>query len=93
MGLFNKRPNKNKVYTLKEAMDFIRKNPNYTAVETTGGYNVISDTIAKNHINRYKQQNSFRQEMSGNGAYKNIGLSNYNNYESNNRRQQVELDR
>lgn len=93
MGLFSKKTNKNKIYTLKEAIDFISKNPDYSAVETTGGYNVISDVVAKNHINRYKQNNAFKQEISGNGAYKNIGVSDYNNYQSNSRSQQIGLYR
>ena len=83
MGLFSKKPSKNKVYTLKEAMDFINKNPNYSAIETAGGYNLISDEVAKDHISRYKDRykkhNSFKEEMSGNGAYKNIGVLDYNN--------------
>lgn len=93
MGLFSKKPSKNKVYTLKEAMDFISKNPTYSAVETTGGYNVIADEIVKNHINKYKQQNSFKQEMSGNGAYKNIKVLDCNSYQSNNGSRQVGLYR
>ena len=90
MGFLNKKPRKNKVYSLKEAMDLVSKYPNYTAVETTGGFNVVEENMVRNHIDGYKERrNMFLQEMSGNGKYKNIGNNlngndlNENNKETN----------
>ena len=72
MGFFNKKPI-DKVYSLKQAIDFINKNPNHTVIETTGGYKIISDNEAREKIDRYKEKtDNFGQRISENGMYKNI---------------------
>ena len=38
MGFFNKRPKKEKVYSIKESKEFIINNPNLRAVERIGGF-------------------------------------------------------
>ena len=45
MGFFSKKPKKNKVYKLEEAVKFMHEpgNENYSVVETNGGYRLISD--------------------------------------------------
>ena len=63
MGFFNKKPNKNKVYSLKEAMDFVSKNPNYTTIETTGGFKIVDEM---------EERKRFMKEIIGNGAYINM---------------------
>ena len=50
MGFFNKRPKKEKVYSIKETKEFISSNPNYTAIETIGGFKLIPDDKADVHI-------------------------------------------
>ena len=73
MGFFNKKPNKNKVYSLKEAMDFISKNPNYTTIETTGGFKIVNESEERKHIDIFKERrNNFMKEINGNGAYRNM---------------------
>ena len=73
MGFFNKKPNKNKVYSLKEAMDFVSKNPNYTTIDTTGGFKIVDEMEERKHIDIFKERrNSFMKEINGNGAYINM---------------------
>ena len=87
MGFLNKKPRKNKIYSLKEAMDLVSKYPNYTTVEIPGGFRVVEENAVREHINGYKERrNMFLQEMSGNGKYKNIGNNlNGNNLNENNK--------
>ena len=56
LGLFNKKPKKNKLYSLQEAMNFVSENQGYSVVQEDGGYKVIPDRIANEHINRYRSQ-------------------------------------
>ncbi len=88
MGFFNKKPNKKKVYSLKEAMDLVRRHPNYTTVEIPGGFKVVEEKAVREHIDGYKERrNMFLQEMNGNRAYKNIGNNlNGNNLNENNKK-------
>ena len=55
MGFFNKRPKKEKVYSIKETKEFISRNPNYTAIETIGGFKLIPDDKADVHIKTIRQ--------------------------------------
>jgi len=54
VGFFSKKPKKNKVYKLEEAVKFMHEpgNENYSVVETNGGYRLISDMEAKSEINK-----------------------------------------
>ena len=67
MGLFSKKPKRNKIYTLQEAMDFINKNKGFSVIQDEGGYKVIPDEIANMHIARYKarmqEKENFRNEI------------------------------
>ena len=63
MGLFNKRPNGRKIYTLQQAMSFVSKNEGYSVIEENGGYRVISDKTARVEIERHKSQLSRRDEF------------------------------
>lgn len=63
MGLFNKRPNGRKIYTLQQAMKLVSENEGYSVVEENGGYRVISDRTAREGIERYKSQISRRDEF------------------------------
>ena len=57
MGLFSKKPKKNKMYTLQEAMSFVSQNQGYSVLqEEGGGYKVIPDSVANEHIKRYKER-------------------------------------
>ena len=73
MGFFNKKPSRNKVYSLKEAKDFLSKNPNYTTIETTGGFRLVDGSEEREHIENYRaRRDKFMEQMSGNGAYRGI---------------------
>ena len=67
MGLFSKKPSKNKIYTLQKAMEFVSKNEGYSVVPENGGYRIITDKEANMHIERYKtrmrQRDSFKNEI------------------------------
>lgn len=93
MGLFNKKPNKNKVYSCKEAMDFISKNPNYDVIETTGGFHIICEEEARKQINRHKQRHCFEREISGNSEYRGIGFKNDNSKEQSRIQREVDFIR
>ena len=54
MGFFSKKPRKNKVYSLEQAMKFVRNDYKYSAVETSGGYKVITDDKAKEARHEFK---------------------------------------
>ena len=56
MGLFNRKPKKNKLYTLQEAMSFVSKNQGFSVIQEEGGYKVIPDSVANEYIDRYKTQ-------------------------------------
>ena len=72
MGFFNKRPKKEKVYSIKESKEFIIKNPNYTAVETIGGFKLIPDDKADVHIKTIRQRrNDFIERLSTGEEFKN----------------------
>ena len=61
MGFFSKKPRKNKVYSLEQAMKFVRNDYKYSAVETSGGYKVITDDKAKEAIDEFQQRrNEFK---------------------------------
>ena len=57
MGLFNKRPNGRKIYTLQQAMKLVSENEGYSVVQEGNGYKIISDEEANSHIERYKARN------------------------------------
>ncbi len=56
MGLFDRKPKKNKLYSLQEAMEFVSKNGGYSVIQEQEGYRVIPDNVANQHIDRYKSQ-------------------------------------
>lgn len=73
MGFFNKRPKKEKVYSIKETKEFISRNPNYTAIETIGGFKLIPDDKADVHIKTIRQRrNDFRERLSTGEESKNL---------------------
>ncbi len=57
MAFFNKKPKKSKVYTLKEAMEFIKNNEEYSAVETIGGFKLVHSEKVKSEIDLFRQNN------------------------------------
>ena len=61
MGLFSKKPKKNKMYTLQEAMSFVRKQEGYSVIPEEGGYKVVPDEIANEGIKKHKLNMSARQ--------------------------------
>ena len=63
MGLFIRKPKKNRLYTLQEAISFINKNQEYSAIQEEGGYKVIPDSVANEHIDRYRKQIRQRSEF------------------------------
>ena len=56
MGFLSKKPKKNKIYPLKKAMEFVSENEGYSVVPENGGYRIITDKVAREHIDRYKSQ-------------------------------------
>lgn len=58
MAFFNKKPKKSKVYTLKEAMGFVKNNEEYSAVETVGGFKLVHSEKVKSEIDLFRQNNS-----------------------------------
>ena len=79
MAFFNKKPKKSKIYTLKEAMEFIKNNEEYSAVETIGGFKLVHSEKVKSEIDLFRQNNDinslsimeqrkmqFRKELSQN---------------------------
>lgn len=58
MAFFNKKPKKSKVYTLKEAMEFVKNNEEYSAVETIGGFKLVHSEKVKSEIDLFRQNNS-----------------------------------
>lgn len=63
MGLFSKNPKKYKIYTLAEAMSFVKANKGYSVIQEERGYRVIPDSVANEHIDRYRSQLSRRKEF------------------------------
>ncbi len=63
MGLFSRKPKKNKLYTLQEAMNFVSRNQGFSVIQEEGGYKVIPDSVANEHIDRYKSQIRQRSEF------------------------------
>ena len=63
MVFFSKKPKKNKIYSLQDAMKLVSENEGYSVVEENGGYRVISDRIEREGIERYKSQISRRDEF------------------------------
>ena len=56
--------NSEKVYSIKETKEFISKNPNYTAIETIGGFKLIPDDKADVHIKTIRQRrNDFIERL------------------------------
>lgn len=63
MGLFSKKPSKNKIYTLSEAMDKVKKYEGYSVVPEENGYKLIPDKEANMHIERYKTRMRERESF------------------------------
>lgn len=79
MAFFNKKPKKSKIYNLKEAMEFVKNNEEYSAVETIGGFKLVHSERVKSEIDLFRQNNEinnlsimeqrkmqFRKELSQN---------------------------
>ena len=64
MGFYNKKPKKYQVYSLQEAMKFIKENKGYSVVQEEGGYKIIPDSIANEHIGIYRSQIRQKEEFS-----------------------------
>ena len=63
MSFLSKKPKKNKIYPLKKAMEFVSKNEGYSVVPENGGYRIITDKAAREHIDKYKNQIRQRGEF------------------------------
>ena len=61
MGILSKKPRKNKLYSLQKAMEYVNNNEGYSVVAENGGYRIIPDSQAREHIERYKEQIRQRQ--------------------------------
>lgn len=81
MGLFSKKPKKNKLYSLQDAMSFVSKHEGYSVVQEEGGYKVIPDEVANMHIERYKtrmrDRDSFKEGIAT-GFTPNVTTNNQN---------------
>ena len=82
MGFFSKKPKKNKLYSLQEAMSFVREQEGYSVVPEEGGYKIIPDEIANEGIGKHKLNMSARQGFNdrisvGFTPTRNVGNSNY----------------
>ncbi len=58
MAFFNKKPKKSKIYNLKEAMEFVKNNEEYSAVETIGGFKLVHSERVKSEIDLFRQNNN-----------------------------------
>ena len=80
MGFFSKKPKKNKIYRLEEAVELMHRpgNENYSVVEANGGYRLISDIEAKNEINKIisfkDRKEEFASRISEQGNLRNIDI-------------------
>ncbi len=82
MGFFTKKPKKNKLYSLQEAMSFVKEQNGYSVIPENGGYKVVPDEIANEGIKKYKLNMNARQSFSdrisvGNAPKINVANSNY----------------
>lgn len=82
MGFFSKKPKKNGVYSLQNAMELIEKYPEYSAVEVKGGFKLMHSEETKQEINRLKERRKeFINMINGNGTYNNDEKINVRRYE------------
>lgn len=83
MGFFSKKPKKNGVYSLQNAMELIEKYPEYSAVEVKGGFKLMHIEETKQEINRLKEKRrkEFINKINGNGTYNNDEKINVRRYE------------
>lgn len=63
MGFFTKKPKKNKIYSLQEAMRLVNENEGYSVVEEGSGYKIIPDAVASSYIERYKDRNREKERL------------------------------
>ena len=67
MSFFSKKPKKNKIYTLAQAMELVSKNEGYSVVQEGVGFKIISDNEANKHIagykNKMRQRRDFQSEI------------------------------
>ena len=82
MGFFTKKPKKNKLYSLQEAMSFVKEQNGYSVIPENGGYKVVPDEIANEGIRKHKLNMSARQGFNdrisvGFTPTRNVGNSNY----------------
>ncbi len=82
MGFFSKKPKKNGVYSLQNAMELIEKYPEYSAVEVKDGFKLMHSEETKQEINRLKaRRKEFINKINGNGTYNNEEKINVRRYE------------
>lgn len=102
MGIFSR--GKNKIYSLSDAMKMLKTErfANYTAIpvnEENTMYRLIPEENALKQArevrkmeNRYaNQKEQFSSRITGNGSYKDIGLPNYNDYQSKSKNQEMDF--
>ena len=63
MGFFSKKPKKNKIYSLQDAMKLVSENEGYSVIQEGRGYKIISDEEANSHIERYKARNKDMERL------------------------------
>lgn len=63
MGFFSKKPKKNKIYSLQDAMKLVSENEGYSVIQEGKGYKIISDEEANSHIERYKARNKDMERL------------------------------
>ena len=63
MGFFSKKPKKNKIYSLQDAMKLVSENEGYSVIQEGRGYKIISDEEANSHIEIYKARNKDMERL------------------------------
>ncbi len=89
MGIFNKNKKEDKVYSLREAMNLLKKAKydHYTTIPEGDGYRLVpigqEVQYVENGTNCIQRRSSFLDRISDNGKYRrNERPKTYNNYQS-----------
>lgn len=90
MGIFNKNKKEDKVYSLREAMNLLKKAKydHYTTIPEGDGYRLVpigqEVQYVENGTNCIQRRSSFLDRISDNGSYRNNKKvqNTYNNYQS-----------
>ena len=87
MSFLSKKPKKNKIYTLSQAMDLVSKNEGYSVVQEGIGFKIIPDNEANKHIAGYKTKMRQRKDFQSGifiGSSHKVKQNDFNsNYERN----------